>query len=113
GHPGEGRPPEDAAVDGKAALADVQHIPDGGVVQGGHGHIVDAGADDGHDHAHHDDVGHGVAVDAELGAVPEREQDGQHDAGGDQHPVPVDVHASTGEGDPVDVIAEAQAGKSD
>ena len=113
GQPAEDDRADDAAVNGKAALADVQHIPDAVVGKGRHGHIVHAGADDGHDHAHHDDVGHGIAVDAELGAVAEREQDGQHDAGGDQHAVPVDVHAADGESHPVDLKAEAQPREGD
>ena len=107
---------DDAAVDGDAALPDVE----GGdgivlVVLPLEGYIVDPGADDGQGHGEEQGVGDQVEVRTEvLGPLPQIE-DAQQEAEGDDNAVEIDLPAKDGKGqgpgrvDPVD----PQAGEGD
>ena len=91
---------DDAAVDGKTAVADGQHIPDGIVIIGCHRHIIQAGAGDAQHHADEDDIHHRVGVDAELRAAAERKHQRQAEAQGDADAVPINIDAADAEGHP-------------
>ena len=97
-----------AAVDGKAAIPDGDHLPDALIFKRCHSHIVGAGADDAQHHADEDDIHHAVRVHAELDAVAERKHQGQAQAHGDAHAVPVDADPADGKGHAVQMKTQSQ-----
>ena len=107
------RPPnkkaaDDAAVDGKAAIPDGDHLPDALVFKRCHSHIIGAGADDAQHHANKDDVHHAVRVYAELDAVPEGKDQCQTQTHRDAHAVPVDADPADGKGHAVQLKTQSQ-----
>ena len=113
GQPAEDERADDAAVDGQAAVPHRDHIPDGLVLKGRHGHIGDAGADDAHDGADHHHVHQAVGVEAEVRRIVEGQRHAQDEPQGDEDAVPVDVEPAQRERHAVEGEFQAEARKLD
>ena len=90
---------DDAAVDGDAALPDVES---GNrvvlVVVPLEDHVVDSGADDGQGNGEENRVDHAVHIGAELLDPPAHVENRQQEAQGDDHAVEIDFSAEDGKG---------------
>ena len=109
GKAAEQKAADDAAVDGKTAVADGDHLPDALIFKRCHGHIVGAGADNAQHDANQDHIHHAVRVHAELDAVTEREHQRQTDAERNAHTIPVNAESTDGKGHAVELKAQAKA----
>ena len=114
GHePAEHQGPDDAPVDGKAALPDVEDL-DGvapilvAVVKDA---VVEAGADDGPYQAHQHRIDEAVGVHVHLLAGPEGVAHPQQEAQGDEDAVPAHLEIADGEGHFVYRTFDPQAGE--
>ena len=62
---------DDRAIDGDAALADVDHLPEALILKGCHSYVINTGTDDGHDRADGHNVHQTVRVDAVVHGIAE------------------------------------------
>ena len=111
GQPAKDKCAEDRAVDGDAALADVDHLPDALVGKGRHSHIVDAGAYDGHHSADGHHIDQPVGVNAVVHGIAEGVEHRQQHTCRDDNAVPIDIEPADGQRHPVHGQVKAQPGK--
>ena len=102
---------DERAVNGNAAVAQIDHFPQALVLKRRHGHIINACAHNGHHCADHHHIHHTVGVDAEIRPIAEGKQQAAHKARRQNDAIPVNIKAAQGNGHTVNVQAKPQARK--